>query len=394
MTSPASDRRLRVAVVHSYYSSRQPSGENVVVDLQVDALRRAGHEVEVIARRTDDLQHSLIYPVTAALRVASGRGASPRGGIEAFAPDIVHVHNLFPNFGRSWALQPGPPIVTTLHNYRPMCPAGTLFRDGASCTLCPDHADARHAVVHACYKGSRVATWPLARSTKFADDPLLTAASRIFTLNDDMLEQYAAIGVPAEKLVTVPNFVPDPGPAGAHDGGYWLYVGRLSPEKGILQLLRQWPEGLPLKVAGSGPLEAEVAAAAGASVELLGQVSGDRVTELLAGAKGLVFPSLWPEGLPTVYLEALAAGTPVLASPESVVGRLVAEQGTGLVQRGVLEEDLAEADRLFPGLQVLCRTTYAETYTEAAWVRAVEAHYREVIATRVTAPNENHSRHL
>jgi len=389
-----SDRPLRIAVVHSYYSSRQPSGENVVVDLQLDALRRAGHEVELVARRTDDLEHARTYPVTAALRVASGRGASPLERIEAFGPDVVHVHNLFPNFGRRWALQPGPPLVATLHNYRPMCPAGTLFRDGASCTLCPDDNDARHAVTYACYKDSKLATWPVARSTKFGDDPLLVAAERIFTLNDDMRERYAATGVPVDKLVTLPNFVPDPGTGGAHDGGYWLYVGRLSHEKGILQLLRQWPEEQRLKVAGAGQLEGEVAAAAGPSVELLGQVTSDRVRELLAGAKGLVFPSLWPEGLPTVYLEALAAGTPVLASPESVVGRLVAEQGTGLVHRGRLQDDLAEADRLFAGLHERCRATYADTYTEAAWLRAVEGHYRGVIATRANTLHDKHSRHL
>jgi glycosyltransferase involved in cell wall biosynthesis len=381
-------------VVHSYYASRQPSGENIVVDLQIEALRRAGHTVELVSRRTDDLEHARTYPVAAALRVASGRGASPRERIEAFAPDVVHVHNLFPNFGRRWALRPGPPLVATLHNYRPMCPAGTLFRDGASCTLCPDDGDARHAVVHACYKDSKLATWPVARSTKFADDPLLTAARRIFTLNDDMLERYAAIGVPAEKLVTLPNFVPDPGAGGQHDGGYWLYVGRLSHEKGILQLLHQWPEAHRLKVAGAGPLEAEVADAAGPSVELLGQVTSERVRELLAGAKGLVFPSLWPEGLPTVYLEALAAGTPVLASPESVVGRLVAEQGTGLVHRGTLADDLIEADRLFPRLHERCRKTYADTYTESAWVSAVEGHYCEVLATRASTWHEKRSRHL
>lgn len=394
MPEPGSERPLRIAVVHSYYSSRQPSGENVVVDLQIEALRRAGHTVELVARRTDDLEQARTYPVTAALRLASGRGASPRERIEAFAPDVVHVHNLFPNFGRRWALRPGPPLVATLHNYRPMCPAGTLFRDGASCTLCPDDGDARHAVVHACYKDSKLATWPVARSTKFGADPLLTAAERIFTLNDDMREQYAAIGVPADKLVTVPNFVPDPGDAGQHDGGYWLYVGRLSHEKGILQLLQQWPDRPRLKVAGSGPLEAEVTAAAGPSVELLGQVTSERVRELLAGAKGLVFPSVWPEGLPTVYLEALAAGTPVLASPESVVGRLVAEQGTGLVHRGMLADDLAEADQTFPRLHEHCRTTYAASYTEAAWVRAVEGHYRGVIAARANAFHENHHHHL
>jgi hypothetical protein len=102
VTESGSDRHLRIAVVHSYYSSRQPSGENVVVDLQIDALHRAGHEVELIARRTGDLEPARTYPVAAALRVASGRGASPRDRIAAFEPDVVHVHNLFPNWGRRW----------------------------------------------------------------------------------------------------------------------------------------------------------------------------------------------------------------------------------------------------------------------------------------------------
>ena len=61
---------MRIAVVHSYYSSREPSGENVVVDLQVEALRRAGHDVTLVARRTDDLRTSKAWYVTSAARVA------------------------------------------------------------------------------------------------------------------------------------------------------------------------------------------------------------------------------------------------------------------------------------------------------------------------------------
>lgn len=376
---------MRIAVVHGYYSSRVPSGENVVVDLQVAALRRAGHQVELFSVRQDEVEQRRGYVVGAAWRAATGRGPAP--DLAAFRPDVVHVHNLFPNLGRHWTAEYADRLVATLHNYRPICPAATLFRDGHACTECPDALSARPAVRHACYRGSRVATVPVALGTGFADDPLLRAAARLVVLNDDMGERYAAVGVPSDKLVTVPNFVPDPGTSGGPVGDRWLYVGRLTEEKGVLPLVRDWPEGHTLVVVGSGPLEAEVRhAAAGKDVELLGMVGHDRVLELLAAARGLVFPSLWPEGLPTVYLEALAAGTPVLASPASVVGRLAAEQGTGLVVTGLLADDLHAAEARFPGLRSHCRHVFEAQYAEAAWVRRIESVYAELPALRRAGP--------
>jgi glycosyltransferase involved in cell wall biosynthesis len=365
---------MRIAVVHGYYSSRVPSGENVVVDLQVAALRRAGHDVEVFAVRQDEVERRSGYVVRAAWHAASGRGPAPE--LAGFAPDVVHVHNLFPNLGRRWTAAYADRLVATLHNYRPICPAATLFRDGHDCTECPDALTARPAVAHACYKDSRVATLPVAIGTRFADDPLLRAAGRLVTLNDDMAERYAAVGVPRAKLVTVPNFVPDPGPAPGEHRTHWLYVGRLSHEKGVLPLLEQWPRGRRLLVVGSGPLEADVRRAAGSrdDVELLGLLDHARVLELLAGAKGLVFPSLWPEGLPTVYLEALAAGTPVIATPASVVGRLVGEQGTGAVVSGDWAAALDAAERR-PELTAHCRSVFEEHYTERAWLARIESVY-------------------
>jgi len=106
------------------------------------------------------------------------------------------------------------------------------------------------------------------------------------------------------------------------------------------------------------------------------------VRALMADAVGLVFPSLWPEGLPTVYLEALAAGTPVLASPQSIVGRLVAEEGTGLVTSGPVADDLARATALFPALHDRCRAAYDASYTERAWVTAIERVYAEAQRAR------------
>src|SRR3954451_274021 len=121
---------LRIALVHSYFSSRVPSGENRAVDAQAAALRQAGHVVEVVAQYTDERLRRLTYPVEAALTVATGRGPSPLPELERFTPDLVHVHGLFPNFGKHWLTHWQGPVVATMHNYRPLCPAATLFRDG------------------------------------------------------------------------------------------------------------------------------------------------------------------------------------------------------------------------------------------------------------------------
>jgi len=379
----ADRRSLRIAVVHSYYSNRVPSGENVVVDLQVAALRRAGHDVRVMSRHQEDEEQARLYPLRAALRAATNRGAGPVDEIDAFDPDIVHVHNLFPNFGRTWVQKYSSRLVATLHNYRPLCSAATLFRDGAPCTLCPDQHNARHSVQFGCFKDSRIATVPVAIGMRFERDPLLASAARIITLNDDMRLQYSAVGVPADKLATVPNFVAAEGDVGQHagdaEGDFWLFVGRLSDDKGILPLVRDWPDGPRLKVVGSGPLETELAQAAGPNVELLGQRPHHEVLDLLGSARGLFFPSLWPEGLPTVYLEALAAGLPIVAWPQSIVGKLVARDGTGFVTSGSVAADIVRADSEFDMLGAHCRAVFQKQYTEDAWVEAIEGVYADVL---------------
>lgn len=382
MSAP-SRRSLRIAVIHSYYSQRMPSGENVVVDLQVEALRKAGHDVRVVARYQEQEEEARFYPALAALRVATNRGPTPDKEIEEFDPEIIHVHNLFPNFGRTWTERYSSRLVATLHNYRPICSAATLFRDGAPCTLCPDQHSSRPAIRYGCFRASRVATVPVSLGMRFERDPLLASAARIITLNDDMRRYYAEVGVPLSKLVTVPNFVPAAERLGDHRGDergdFWLFVGRLSDDKGILPLVSAWPDGPRLKVVGSGPLEDDVARAAGPTVELLGQRPYAEVQALLGAARGLFFPSLWPEGLPTIYLEALAAGLPVVAWPPSIVGQLVAQDQTGFVTSGVVTDDIARADAEFPSLSSHCRDVYERRYTETAWVAAAESVYADVV---------------
>lgn len=382
------DRPLRVALVHSFYRSEMPSGENAVVEAEVAALDRAGVEVELFAARTDELRRDRLYPLRSALRVATGRGAHPLAGIERFGPDVVHVHNLFPNLGRRWVDDVRVPLVHTMHNFRPVCINTLLLRDGAVCTLCPD-GDRWAGVRHGCYQGSRVAsvppTWANRRGP--AADPLLRRADRILVLSQAQADVLVGGGVPADRLVHDVNFLPrssDPG-ADRPGTGPWLFVGRLRDEKGITRLLEHWPRDEAIRIVGQGPQEAEVRRlAAGLDAHLVGPLTRAEVLTEMRAAQGLVFPSICLEAAPLVYLEALAAGLPVIAFYPSGPAEAIARDGTGVVapwdRAGItaaLQQVRARRSELFER----CRAVFEAQHTEDAFVQRRGALYRWLVAS-------------
>lgn len=154
-------------------------------------------------------------------------------------------------------------------------------------------------------------------------------------------------GLPAEKIVVKPNFVhPDPGP-GEGKGGYALFVGRLSPEKGVRTLLRAWErlKGIPLKIVGDGPLQAEmedlVRGGGLEGVEMLGRRPREEVLGLMREAGVLVFPSECYENFPMTVAEAFACGLPVVASRLGAMAGIVEDGRTGLLFAPGDAEDLA-----------------------------------------------------
>lgn len=375
---------MRIAVVHSYYSSRTPSGENIVVDLQADALRRAGHEVTVVSAHTDRVGTSGLHALRSALRVATGHGDNPLEAIERIAPDVVHLHNLFPNGGQSWLARLTTPLVATLHNYRPLCSNAMLARDGHDCTECLEHGSTR-ALIHACYRGSRLATLPLAIATRDrgTHNEVLRRAAALVCLAERSRDTYVSAQPQlAERLHVIPNFTVAPARRLPVDsGGPWLFVGRLTPEKGVLQLIEHWPADQPLVVVGSGPLEHQArAAAAGKDIRFTGQVPRPAVEEHLQRARALVFSSVAREGAAAMtYVEALAAGRPTLSIGTHNVSDDVLAAGTGV---STTFADLPDALRsLTETLQdhaARALAHHAERYSPAAWLRAIEALYDAV----------------
>jgi glycosyltransferase involved in cell wall biosynthesis len=375
---------VKVALVHNFHSDAVPSGENVVVDSETEALRHAGHDVRVVGVRNDDMATKPLHTVRGAATVASGFGISPLRLLAEFQPDVVHVHNLFPYLGRRWVRRVEVPLVATLHSYRPLCVNGYLFRDGRVCTRC---LDGHHwsGVRYGCYRGSRLASLPLAlASLGGVDDPMLRAASRLLVLSARAQQLYLGAGLPAAKLVRDWHFVPDhlALAAGSDPGDAWLFVGRLSAEKGIAKLLAEWPADRHLVVVGDGPLRAELEAlAAHKSVTFRGALDRTKVVEAMRRAVGLVMPSLWYETFGMVYIEALAVGLPVLAFPPNAVAEAVASDGTGIVAEwGQLLRALVQAEERFDGLRARCREVFDDRYSQRAWIRRRVRLYAELVS--------------
>lgn len=375
---------MRIAIVHSYYSSSVPSGENVVVDLQTRALRAAGEEVLIVSRRTDDVLAGRGARARAALTVATGHGPDPTEQITAFKPDVVHVHNLFPNFGTSWLEHCAVPVVATLHNFRAICSAGTLWRDGHQCEECPANGSFR-AVRHRCYHGSTLATVPLAIATRDRgrSNPVLRHAAALVALAPRSESTFARARPDLKsRLRVVPNFVPDPGAAAPLPDAPWIFVGRLTEGKGIDRLIERWPASERLTVVGSGPLEGQLRSAAESKpIDFVGQVPRETVQRLLASSRALVFPSLWYESAPAMtYVEALASGRPTLAIGVNAVADDVTTSHSGVVIEdfSALADGMSMLTSRLQETSAAARRRYEEQFSERSWLTRIARVYEGV----------------
>ncbi len=174
---------------------------------------------------------------------------------------------------------------------------------------------------------------------------------------------------------------------GAGEGGYALFLGRMSPDKGVHVAARVAQRaGMPLRIAAKMREPAErayfeqaVAPLLGGSVEYVGEVGGAAKHELLAGAACLLNPIAWPEPFGMVMIEALAAGTPVVATPCGAAPEIVEDGVTGFLASG--EDALVDALRRAPGLdRAACRRSAKERFSVDRMVAGHVDLYRRVVA--------------
>lgn len=385
---------------HSFYSSINPSGENQVFEIERQLLARNNHVVETFIRHSDDIR------AKGAVGVIQGALATPwnpwmaraiRRQVDHFQPDVVHVHNTFPLLSPAifHAIGKRAARVLTLHNYRVFCPAAIPMRAGKVCTECIDKRSAIPAMIHGCYRGSRIATLPLALSVGLhrALGTWVNQVDAFICLSEFQRELMIEAGLPREKVHVKPNFYPgNPDVlAWPERKPYVVFAGRLTAEKGVINLLRAWrlwgaaaPE---LRLVGDGELRTELESMAeGLPVRFLGQVGSEDAQAQIAGAHLLVLPSECFEGFPMVVREAFAFGTPAAVSNLGPLPTIVEHGKSGMVfQPGDPQSLLQEVRQAWgtPGLLERlgqgARAEFASKYTEEANYATLMEIYRQAI---------------
>ena len=345
--------RLKVLVVHNEYQF--PGGEDEVVRQEKNLLLAAGHTVIEYRRRNDEIaDYALLAKAILPMRTIWARDScwELRRSLQEHRPDLVHFHNTFPLISPAAyyvCREAGIPVVQTLHNYRLFCPAGTFFRDGRPCEECTEHSLWR-GVRYRCYRRSWAATATTASMLVFhrLRQTWTTQVDCYIALTEFARRKFIEAGLPGNKILVKPNFVhPDPGTRD-RAGDYAVFVGRLSPEKGLRALLFGWERlrnRIPLRIVGDGPLreslEAEKSQRGLSSLSFEGWASHEEVLEVVKGARFLVFPSECYETFSMAIAEAFACAVPVIAPRLGAMAELVEDDRTGLHFTPGDPEDLA-----------------------------------------------------
>jgi glycosyltransferase involved in cell wall biosynthesis len=331
---------MRIALVASPWVPVPPpayGGTEAVLDTLAQGLQAAGHDVLLYA--TGDST----CPVTTAWTYDTARGIGAGGGC---AVELRHVIDAY-DAARAWG-------ADVVHDHTLVGPVYAERFDGL--TVVTTNHGPFDAELAAMYR---------------------TVADWVAVVAISHHQASTAPGIPIAAVIhhglDLARF-----PAGAGDGGYALFLGRMNPDKGVHTAARvARAAGVPLRIAAKMREPAErdyfaqrVRPLLGGDIEYVGEVGGVDKLELLAGAACLLNPIAWPEPFGMVMIEALACGTPVVATPCGAAPEIVDDGITGYLRRG--EDALSAVVAQAPGLdRDACRQAVKERFSAT---RMVEDH--------------------
>ena len=404
---------MKIVLVHNRYRSAVPSGENRVVDREAEALAALGHHVMRFERTSDEIEHwSRAKKASLPVRVLWSRAAHRdlTAALRELRPDVVHVHNTFPLLSAAvlYACRDAAvPVVATIHNRRLVCASGDFFRDGSVCHDCASGPPVP-ALVHGCYRGSRMATAPVALAASAHRRAWRSLVSAYLFVSMSLRDELAGLDLAQDRVFVRHNLIPRRDAATMSREPALLYAGRLDEAKGIRLLMSGWDRyrsisgnpGLRLVIAGAGPLEREVRAWASGlpSAEFLGQVSGSRCAELMARARAVILPSLCEETFGLAIVEAMAAGTPPIAAGHGAFPELITSGVDGVLFRpgdpAMLAAAIADVEAhpaRYEGYGDRARQTYKQRFDPERNLEQLLGIYRFAIAHPVCSPDRQAS---
>lgn len=378
---------MKVLLAHTTY--QQAGGEDTVFRSEVELLRANGVSVVEFIKSNDALSEMSKKESIQTTLWNESLKEELKAVLREENPDVAHFHNTFPFMSPAAYVacqEMKIPVVKTLHNYRLLCPNALFFRDGHACEDCLTKSFKWPAIVHSCYRESRAASGVVAYLLASKKSVYHSAINRYLCLTEFAKRKHIEGGYPAEKLSVKQNFmVTDPG-VGEGGGGYALFVGRLTAEKGADTLIEAWTKAEPelkLVVIGDGPMLEELKAQAeGHNIEFWGRKSRQEVLETLQRAEVVIIPSRVYEGLPMSLVEGYACGTPVIAPDHAALPDLIGDGGWLYPPN-----DSQALAKLISGLSLedfrskrsSARAIYEQNYTPEVNFKLLEQIYQDVI---------------
>lgn len=388
---------MKVLLVHNFY--QQTGGEDQVYADEAGLLTARGHEVVRFTVHNDDVKKMTRLGVSARTIWNGKVYAEILDIVRREQIQIAHFHNTFPLISPAAlyaARKGGAAVVATLHNFRMVCANGLLFRAGKVCEECIGRDVPLPAVLHSCYRDSAPGSAVVA--AMLTVHRMLGSWERmvdvLITPSHFAKSKLVQAGFAPDRLTVKPNFIQGDPRVGDGSGGYVLFAGRLSPEKGVETLLSAWSQlkgQIPLRIAGDGPMAERVrqAAAADSSITCLGRRSTEEIFDLMGAAALLVFPSVCYETFGKTIVEAFAKGTPVLASRQGAMAELIMSGRTGAhCEPGNADDLAARVRELFADpvqlahMRLAARREYQKCYTADENYRLLVQAYRLALERR------------
>lgn len=378
---------MRVLQVHNRY--KVTGGEWTVVNQEYELLNRH-HQVDQLIVENRERLRSLGSRLKLIFNTHYNRGSREmvRSRLRELSPDIMHVHNFFPILTPSIfdaAREEGVPSVLSLHNFRLIHPNGLMYHKGKIDTRSVT-GSAYRCVMDGVYRDSAFQTAVSAHMIEYhrKRGTWNRVPSVFIALSDFSRSKFVEGGLPEERIFVKPNFIEDPLKKmpelskGKKRGKSFLFVGRISQEKGIEDLVRCWMEKeieTELLIAGDGPLRQALEAKSRGvkSIRWLGHIDQKEILKRLSESRALIFPTKCFEGQPLILLEAMSVGCPVITSRIGNPKNLIDDGRNGLhYKTGSIDElfsrvrMLSEYEEQARRMGRNARETYLEKYTPEA----------------------------
>ena len=382
---------MKILLVHNYYQRR--GGEDVVFEREAKLLAEAGHDVIPFTVTNDQLQDPReLLKITMALGRNKATALKMRNILVSEQPDIVHVHNTFPIISASIFApcdEHSIPVVQTLHNFRMFCANGILLRDDKACCDCVGKVPFG-AVRYRCYKkstlGSMVVAAEIYRNS--LSKVFQRQVSTFIVLTHMAKDFFAKNGLAPEDIIVKPHFAPQPArapnPFGPRKG--FVFVGRLSREKGVFDLIKAFQgTKLCLTIIGDGPERAALESEAGANINFAGRMSQEEISRVMQASQALIVPSVWEEIFGLVVVEAYANALPVIASKIGALAEIVRPETGYHFEAGDPMELRQICERLAGNLRETAKRgeaalrIFEELYSPEANLRQLEGIYQHTI---------------